>query len=269
VNRLCEKRLHQSLLCRSIALAILSGWLVSPAIGDDRASISRSDALKAEIEKLSILISKKPDDVRAYSRRGDAHFFHGQFDQALADYDKMVELEPAQDASHWRRGIALFYAGKYEQAASQFERYHSFDNVDRENGIWRYLCQVKAYGVKRAESDLLKYEKDDREPFGDVYRLFAGTTEPDEILTKIASAGVEGAERDKRLFYAQLYIGLWHAVHNRPESAKPHLKSASENGWPQEAGYGPNYMWHVGRLHHQLLTTVDRAERDSTEGSNE
>ena len=64
----------------------------------------------------------------------------------MADYNRIVELSPQRDASHWQRGIAYFYAKDYKSAAGQFERYHSFDNVDRENGIWRYLSQHKAYG---------------------------------------------------------------------------------------------------------------------------
>ena len=86
-------------------------------------------------------IESSPSSVELFSQRGDARFILGEFVNAAADYDRMVELDAAQDAGHWRRGIAWFYAGEYEKAAGQFERYHSFDNVDRENGIWRYLCQ--------------------------------------------------------------------------------------------------------------------------------
>ena len=209
------------------------------------------------VERLTTAIKENPKNVGLYSRRGDAHFFLGQFAEAVDDYDQMVTLEPSEDASHWRRGIALFYAKRFDEAARQFERYHSFDNVDRENGIWRFLCQVKADGLDKAHAGLLKYEKDDREPFGDVYRLFAGTIEPDAILEHIQQAEVEDSERQKRLFYAHLYIGLWHAVHDRPEEAKPHLRQATENPWGPAAGYGPRYMWHVGRLHYDLLSKTD------------
>jgi lipoprotein NlpI len=209
---------------------------------------------QARVETLNTAIADAPETIDLYSQRGDALLFLGRFKEAAADYDRMIELDASRDASHWRRGIALFYAGQYDKAARQFERYHSFDNVDRENGIWRYLCQVKADGLEKARAGLLKYEKDDREPFGDVYRLFAGTIEPEAITQRIDGADITDTEREKRKFYANLYIGLWHAVHDRPEQAQPYLKAARENTWPATAGYGPHYMWHVGRIHHDLLT---------------
>jgi lipoprotein NlpI len=198
-------------------------------------------------------IAAEPDNIALYSERGDALFFLGQFDAAVRDYSQMVILDPGRDASHWRRGIAWFYAGEFEKAAGQFERYHSFDKVDRENGIWRYLCQVKAHGVETARRGLLRYEKDDRPPFPDVYRLFSGDTPPDQILEHIAQADAVDLEREKRLFYAHLYIGLWHAVHDRPQQARFHLEKCVENTWAPTAGYGPRYMWHVARLHRERL----------------
>ncbi|MEX0726773.1 MAG: hypothetical protein WD065_10920 [Planctomycetaceae bacterium] len=208
----------------------------------------------AELEAAEQTVEKTPDDVNAYSRRGDAHFFLGHFAEAVADYDKMAELDADHDASHWRRGIAWFYAENYDEAAGQFERYHSFDDVDRENGIWRYLSQHKAKGQKTARQGLLKYKKDDREPFPSVYRLFAGEIEPQEILDAIDKAEISDVEREKRLFYAELYIGLNAAVEDEPDVVLTHLHQAVKNTWAPTAGYGPHYMWQVGRLHYELLS---------------
>ena len=205
------------------------------------------------VARLTKAIEASPTTVDLYSQRGDVRFFLGEFATAAADYDKMVELTPSEDAGHWRRGIAWFYAGEYEKAAGQFERYHSFDNVDRENGIWRYLCQRKASGLEKAREGLLKYEKDDREPFGDVYRLFEGKITSEELLDKIRTAKISDTERQKRLFYAELYVGLNEAVEGREDSAKTHLTAAAKNTWGEKAGYGPNYMWQVARLHAEVL----------------
>jgi lipoprotein NlpI len=246
--------IRSTLTACGFAALIVTLDLPLSAADDGKAPAFDPDEWQAQVERLTSAITDNPKNVGLYSRRGDAYFFLGQFADSVADYDQMVTLEPSEDASHWRRGIALFYAQKYDEAARQFERYHSFDDVDRENGIWRYLCQVKADGVEKARAGLLKYEKDDREPFGDVYRLFAETIEPPVILEHIEQADVAAEERLKRRFYAHLYIGLWHAVHDRPQEAKPHLQQAAENPWPAAAGYGPRYMWHVARLHYDLLS---------------
>lgn len=227
--------------------AVLFSALAVIAVADDMQRWKDTEArLTATIEA-----SPKNDDL--YSRRGDVRFFLGDFKSAAADYDKMVELDPALDTGHWRRGIAWFYTGEYEQAAGQFERYHSFDNVDRENGIWRYLCQYKAFGVEKAREGLLKYEKDDREPFGDVYRLFQGTMTSEELLSKIREAQISDTERQKRLFYAELYVGLNDAVEGRTAAAREHLSATAKNTWPQQSGYGPHYMSQVARLHAEIL----------------
>jgi lipoprotein NlpI len=244
-------RLGLEVMLTLVAATVACGQEAHPISPEARATLQQE--LTERIDSLARRIAAAPDDVPLRSQRGDAYFFRGDFAEAVADYAKMVELDSQQDASHWRKGIAHFYAKEYERAAGQFERYHSFDNVDRENGIWRYLSQVKAHGKVRAREGLLKYEKDDREPFPDVYKLFAGEIAPEEILERIEAAKIGDAEREKRRFYAHLYIGLNHAVENEPRKASQHLREAVRNTWAPTAGYGPAYMWQVGRLHYELL----------------
>ncbi|MFM8580405.1 MAG: tetratricopeptide repeat protein [Planctomycetaceae bacterium] len=210
------------------------------------------------MQALTRRIEANPQDVNLFSARGDARFFLGEFAKSVDDFNQMIELDRSLGDSHWRRGIACFYAGQYEAAAKQFEVYHSFDNIDRENGIWRYLSQVKAVGREKAREGMLKYEKDDREPFPDIYRLFGGTITGEELLRKIEAAELPAAEKEKRLFYAELYVGLNDAVEGRAEGAETHLAKSTANRWGAKAGGGPGWMWHVGRVHHDLL----RAERE-------
>lgn len=216
------------------------------------------EALQQQTQRLGKTISDAPTTA-AHSQRGDAYFFLGEFDRALADYEKMVDLNADSGASHWRRGIARFYAKQFPAAAKQFEEYHSFDNVDRENGIWRYLSQRRAFGLEKAREGLLKYEKTDREPFPAVYQLFAGKLTPKAIEQQIADAKIDAEERSKREFYAHLYIGLNHAVEGRDAEAIKHLRKSTANTWGPKAGYGPHYMWQVGRLHYELLLAKHRS----------
>jgi len=203
-------------------------------------------------------IAAEPNVVAHYSGRGDAYFFLGRFSKAVADYEKMVQLNPRLKTMHWRRGIACFYAGQFKKAAHQFEIYNTFDNVDRENGIWRFFSQAKAYGLKKARRNLLKYKTDDREPFPDVYKLFSKTITPPQILKHIEAAKIDRNEQEKRFFYANLYIGLNHALEGRRKPAVKYLREAVANSWGPKAGFGPNYMWHVGRLHYNLLTAKQK-----------
>src|SRR5436190_2729815 len=185
----------------AIALGSAFASAAEPSHPLDAAALKEiRTAAESSLESANRQLKTDPNDSQALSRHGDAHFFLSHFKESVADFDAMVKLDPSLDSSHWRRGIALFYAGRPEDGAKQFERYHSFDNVDRENGIWRFLCQTKSIGLAKARESLLKYEKDDREPFPAVFKLFAGTMTEKEILDGIAVAKIPDAERQPRLF---------------------------------------------------------------------
>jgi lipoprotein NlpI len=235
-----------------LLLAVTAGRADEHPLSQKRR-VELNEKFDKTIARLTTAIQSAPDEERLYSSRGDAYFFRARFKEAVADYDKVVELNPRRETSHWQRGIAWFYAGQYKRAAHQFEIYNTFDNVDRENGIWRFFSQAKAYGIEKARQGLLKYKKDDREPFPSVYQLFAEKITPREILAQIHKAKIDDNEREKRLFYARLYIGLNYDIHGKPKRAAEHLRAAVANQWGPKAGYGPNYMWHVGRLHYELL----------------
>lgn len=233
------------------ALALL--LVDDPPLSDEQRERISKDC-DASIASATEQIRQGTGGTAAYSTRADASFKRGRFAEALADYEKMVELDAALDKSHWRRGIAAWYAGKFDVAARQFEIYHSFDDVDRENGIWRYFSQYKAYGKAKAQEGLLKYAKDDREPFPAVYKLFEGKLTAAQVLASVEDAKIGDGERESRRFYASLYVGLNEALEGRHEEAVKHLRKAVANPWAPTAGYGPAYMWHVGRVHYDLLT---------------
>lgn len=240
-----------SLSSWGVALTMAAEPAPGPLTPEGRAALNAK--FDKQIAALTSRLEKAPADTDLLSERGDARFFRGQFAEAVADFDAMVKQQPDLEASHWRRGIACFYAAKYKEAAKQFELYHSFDDVDRENGIWRYLSQVKALGQKKAREGLLKYKKDDREPFPDVYKLFAGELTGEQVLERIRKAEITEREREMRLFYAELYVGLNEFVEEHPESAEKHLRAAVDNRWGAAAAGGPGWMWQVARVHCDVL----------------
>src|SRR5512137_135018 len=79
-----------------------------------------------DLKKLDADIAKRPDSVPLYSFRGDCRLFLGDYAGAVSDFEKMIALDPTQDAPHWRLGIAYYFAGQYEKSARQFEKYHAY-----------------------------------------------------------------------------------------------------------------------------------------------
>jgi lipoprotein NlpI len=248
---------HQRVVVPCLGVPVLI-WLLMPVLNADEYPLNNQERefltgeQQATLERYPAPDATSDNSTQIHSRRADALFFLGRFKESVAEYQAMVTNDPTQDASHWRLGIALFFAGQPQLAAAQFDKYHSFDQVDRENGIWRYLSHYKAQGAEAAKKELLRYEKDDREPFPAVYRLFDDGLTPAEAL-KLISDDLPEDERDKRLFYTELYIGMLLVVQNKPDEAILHLRAATSRKWPRKAGFGPNYMWHVGRVQLDLL----------------
>ncbi|GIX05175.1 MAG: hypothetical protein KatS3mg114_1044 [Planctomycetaceae bacterium] len=188
-----------------------------------------------------------PNQPRAWLARGDAWFLLGDFARAVADYDRMIRLDPAWKPRHWQRGLALFFAQRYAESAAQFTWYHEQDQVDRENGIWRYLAMTCLEGEAKARSTLLRYDQDDRPPLPLLYRMFAGELTPEQVLSEVRQRPRD-ASSEAVWFYTRLYLGCFYWVRGEAAAAYEHLDQALRITWPLHAGYGPRMMWHVARL---------------------
>ena len=239
--------------CFILYLTFLSNiFLLSkstPALGDFVPKLNKQFK---EQEKIStIRINEDPSNISAYSSRGDARMFLGAFSGARDDYEKMIELDPKLEISHWRLGIAYFYLSDFKKAAHQFEIYHQYDNVDRENGIWRFMSQYKTRGLGFARDNLLLYQKTDRPPYPWLYEMFAGKCKPEDVFLKIKESGFPQHYETRVLFHAHLYVGIYLELTNeKSNEALTHLSLAKNNKYGSSTG---TYMWQIARLHHDLL----------------
>lgn len=217
-------------------------------------------AAAAIIKAQTAAIAASPADEQAYSRRGDAYFLTGQYDKAVADYEKMLEIDPQFAPKHWRLGLAYYYSGQFEKTAKQLGLYHTSDDKDRENGIWIFLAQARLNGVTKAREKMIRYTKEDRAPLPDVYRMFEGKLTAEELLqqidAEIQQKKLPQADREQRLFYAHLYIGLFAEAEKNAKRARESFLAATEQTWPLKVGSGPAYMWHCARLR---LVELDKA----------
>ncbi len=192
--------------------------------------------------------SKSPD---ALTRRGDARLFLGDAKGAVADFEKEIALDPSRDAPHWRLGIAYLFAGEHGKSARQFEKYHAYDNRDRENGVWQFLANARVAGIEKARTAMLLYTKFDREPFPSLYEMFAGKMTGDELLAEMEKKGI--GDRPLVMFFAHYYIGLNDDLLGKKESAIAHLAKAVTLATKARAGGGAGYMGTVALLHYEQI----------------
>ena len=219
-----------------------------PVPASDRAQMLAG--FTAQVAKLDDAIKAAPDSVRLYSQRGDAHLFLGHFAESVADFEKMIALNPAEDAPHWRLGIAYYFTGAFAKSAKQFVKYHDYDGGDRENGIWKFLGDVKSLGLEPARQAMLEYKRFDREPFPALYTMFA-SGKTDDLFAEMKSKDLTANE--PVMFFANYYAGLNEEILGDRERALELLHKAVAGGWKSRGGSEPSYMWQVARLHYETL----------------
>lgn len=216
---------------------------------------------KKELAAVDAEIAKGTPTVSMYSRRGDANFFLSNFDEAVKDYKKMIELDPRQDGPHWRLGIALYFAGDAENSAKQFEKYYAQDvtGTDRETGIWHFIARAGIDGVSSARLQMFRYTKPDREPFNGLYDLFGDVWTREEFFRDLNRRGLT---TDKGvMFYAQLYAGINEDLNGNRDSAIRFIRMAASSDWGKKATGGSGYMWQVSRVLLKALEDAQKAEK--------
>ena len=233
-----------------VLIATSTSFAVDPPIpADERARMLAE--FREQVAVLNKAIERAPREVALYSRRGDGHLFLGKFAEAVADFEKMIALDPRQDAPHWRLGIACYFTGQFAKSAKQFEKYHAYDGGDRENGIWKFLGDVKVLGLEPARRAMLVYSRFDREPFPALYEMFAGAKTIASLFGGIKDRNLAGDP--KVMFFANYYAGLHEEILGRHEEALALLREAVASTWGRSAADGPVYMWQVARLHYEML----------------
>lgn len=206
-----------------------------------------SDQHREAVQAYSRVLELDPNQVEVVDLRGSANFKAGRFAESAADFDRYVKLKPDRFNGHWRRGITLYYAGRFEDGKKQFEGYEKVDTNDVENAVWHFLCAARKDGVEKARAGILKIGRDRRVPMMTVYDLFRGAAKPEDVLKAVDAGEPNQAERGFRLFYAHLYLGLYHEVSGNAAKALEHLELSVK-----QPRVHP-YMWDVARVHRDKL----------------
>jgi len=190
-----------------------------------------------------------------YQRCGEINFRLGNFKESVADFDAFLERVPEQKPYHWQRGISLYYAGMYEEGAKQFEEHRKVNAEDVENAVFHYICVVKAKSKATALKEFIPIRADSRVPMMQIHALYAGEGGVGEVLSAARVGNPGPAELKNRLFYANLYIGLWYEAEGKEKEAREHIfKAAGEYGVE-------GYMGDVARAHAEVFRKKDAGKK--------
>lgn len=216
------------------------GWFLRAQL-----HVAQRDHAKAVADYTEV-IKLDPKSANAVQARGEAYFKLGKIAESIADFDKFLELVPAQKPHHWQRGISLYYAARFKDGKEQFEIHQTVNSNDVENAVWHFLCAARADGLASAKKGLIPIDGDGRVPMAEVHRLFAGKAKPEDVLAAAKAAPAQGRAGEP-LFYAHLYLGIYFEAIGDAKQARDYIFKAAERA--DENGY----MGDVARVHAEIL----------------
>jgi lipoprotein NlpI len=201
----------------------------------------------------------EPDNKSYQMFRGEVCFAAGKMDECIAAYDNVIRLEPSVEPQLWQRGLALYYANRFDEGVKQFETHQTVNSQDVENAVWHLLCAARVSDIDQAREKLIPITGDTRVPMSQIYEMYAGRMTPEKVLERAekTEAKFQPGPNPKKLqlYYAHLYIGLYHEMLKDPVAAKASLKKAAEISPLGKR----NFMGQVARVH-LLLREEDKPE---------
>jgi lipoprotein NlpI len=192
-------------------------------------------------------IQRNPKSPYLVQERGMLHFRRNDMEKALIDFDRANEIDSRMAPQNWQRGIALYYAGRYADGRRQFELHQTVNSDDVENAVWHFLCVAREKNPETARARLIPIQGDVRVPMKEVHRLFAGSATPADVMKAAEETSTDPKAKQKHLFYARLYLGLYFEATGDKTRAAEHIRTAA-NMAPRD-----DYMGDVARVHARRL----------------
>ncbi len=170
-------------------------------------------------------------------------FSAGRVSESVSGFDEVATLVPAVAPQLWQRGIALYYVGRYQDCREMFESHRVVNPNDVENAAWHFLCVARQESPASALAALLPVGPDRRMPMSEIYRMFRSDLSPDDVIE--AAQEAPSRMRERAMFYAHLYVGLYYEAIGSDMAARGHLVSAADDAYARVGGY----MHTVARVH--------------------
>jgi lipoprotein NlpI len=202
----------------------------------------------ADLNKAVELKPNRPMLLQALLHRATARFRSGAVEDSVKDFESLLELNPTARPELWQYGIALYYVGRYADGVKLFADHRRVNPEDVENAAWHFLCNAKAHDVNKARAELIPVKSDDRVPMAEVQQLLAGKVEPIAVLEAAEAGQVSTAERTRRRFYANLYLGYYFEALGETTKAREYIERAVRDYRVSD------YMWDVGKVHLDRLS---------------
>jgi tetratricopeptide (TPR) repeat protein len=141
---------------------VLETKIIEPKSEDAAAYISRGVSCfkKGQIEDaiadFDKAIGLDPEKAVAYFARGSAYYELDQFDNAISDYNKAIELNPQFAAAYQNRGYFYHSKNEYIKAISDYNKALEFNPENADVYFLRGLVYSSKGKIKKARSEFDK-----------------------------------------------------------------------------------------------------------------
>jgi tetratricopeptide (TPR) repeat protein len=75
-------------------------------------------------------LSIKPDHINSLDNRGAAYAFLKQYDKALQDFVRAIEIDSAHPSVYKNRGVTLYEMGRFAESRADYLKYLQFEPMD-------------------------------------------------------------------------------------------------------------------------------------------
>jgi lipoprotein NlpI len=179
------------------------------------------------VDDFTAALKSNPSKLDALEGRAAAYACLRKFDQALADYNLVLDAK-IDAAILCDRGQVYWLSGNFAAAAEDFQR----ATVLKPKYVysWLWLESVRA---RAGNLDIAQIKQDVRNLDSDAwpfpaFGLFEGQLTPDALMTA-AGKNASGKTLQGQQCEASFYSAEWWLAKGKPDFAKPMLELASKN----------------------------------------
>ncbi|MSU41512.1 MAG: hypothetical protein EXS22_04365 [Pedosphaera sp.] len=231
--------------------------------------IKRYDAAAVDY---TVAIQIAPAKLELLQARAMSQFRAGRLHDAIKDWEIYLrqEQDVARDPYLFTLGIAYAITGRYDDGRKRFAWYNTVSGDDVEAAAWHFLCVAKKSGgdgaasLARAQEALLTVSKDKRLPMMQIYELYKGTLRPANVLAAARAGEPAAEELQRRLFYADLYLGIYYDAAHQPGMARQYLRRVAAMGPVFERDPTLGFMTDVARVYADTLDAADARDTAAT-----
>jgi tetratricopeptide (TPR) repeat protein len=173
-----------------------------------------------------------------FNDRGSSWMNKKGYENAIADYNEAIRLNPRFAMAFFNRGIAHFHERQFTLAAVDLKESLQ-QRADTYTSIWLYLARVNS-GANDVKLELVKNTDGTKPDWpAPVVQLYLGKSNPAAVTAAVSNADPKAHK--KQMCEADFYLGEWHLITGEKENARL-LFSKAESECP------PNYLEYAGAV---------------------